>query len=380
MKIVSMLYQNSVFLKERNDDSMNFNEARLVIGFGSTNLLSQTSSFNAIRKKFPNAQIALCSSAGEIFGNEVLDGTISLLAIQFASTTLKTAQVNIKEFASIFEAGKALIQNLPQEKLKLIFVLSDGENINGSELVKGLNFHKNTNVLITGGLAGDGEKFEKTLVGLNQQPESGKIIAIGFYGDKLVLSHGSLGGWETFGLERIVSKSNSNVLFEIDNKNALDLYKNYLGKYAGGLPGSALLFPLSVTLAQNQKPVVRTILSIDNENQTMTFAGYIPEGSKVRFMKAHFDQIIDAASDAANLCLKMPENSPQLAILVSCVGRKIILGNRIDEEVEAVSEIFGSKTLLTGFYSYGEISPLNPLTNCELHNQTMTITCINETD
>ena len=112
----------------------------------------------------------------------------------------------------------------------------------------------------------------------------------------------------------------------------------------------------------------------------MTFAGDIPEGSKVRFMKANFDRLIDAASDAANTCLQMNSSEQKLAILISCVGRKIILNNRIEEEVEAVSEVFGNKTMLTGFYSYGEISPLKPMQNCELHNQTMTITCINELD
>ena len=76
----------------------------------------------------------------------------------------------------------------------------------------------------------------------------------------------------------------------------------------------------------------------------------------------------------------MNSSKQKLAILISCVGRKIILNNRIEEEVEAVSEVFGNKTMLTGFYSYGEISPLKPMQNCELHNQTMTITCINELD
>jgi hypothetical protein len=380
MKIASLLFKNNVFFKERNSENMNFNEAQLVIGFGSREMLSQEDFFDVIKNRFPNAQIALCSSAGEIFEKEVLDNTISLVVLQFKSTALKTTQVCIDDYTSSFDAGKALIENLPQENLKLIFVLSDGGKVNGSELVKGMELLKNKEVLITGGLAGDGTKFEKTLVGLNQKPESGKIIAIAFYGDKLVLSHGSLGGWETFGSERMVTKANANVLHEIDHKNALGLYKNYLGKYADELPGSALLFPLSIKLEEKQESIVRTILSVDNENQTMTFAGDIPEGSKVRFMKANFDRLIDASSEVASSCLEMSEDTPKLAILISCVGRKIILGNRIDEEVEAVSEIFGDATTLSGFYSYGEISPLKPLANCELHNQTMTITCINEID
>jgi hypothetical protein len=380
MKIASLLYKNNIFFKERNNENMNFNEAQLIIGFGSRELLSQDNSFNEIRNKFPNAQIALCSSAGEVFENEVLDNTISLVALQFRSTSLETTQIRIDDYSSSFEAGKALVQNLVQENLKLIFVLSDGGKVNGSELVKGMNFSKNDEVLITGGLAGDGAKFEKTVVGLNQRPESGNIIAIGFYGDKLVLSHGSSGGWETFGIERTITKAKANVLFEIDNKSALGIYKNYLGIYADELPESAQHFPLSIKLEEDQDPVVRAILSIDAENQTMTFAGDIPEGSKVRFTKANFDQLIDASTEAAISCLEMSKDTPKLAILISCVGRKTILGNRIEEEVEAVAAIFGDHTTLTGFYSYGEISPLKPLGNCELHNQTMTITCINEID
>ena len=288
--------------------------------------------------------------------------------------------MNIQDIESSFEAGKNLVYQLPKENLKLIFVLSDGGKVNGSELVKGLNFDLNKEVLITGGLAGDGAKFEHTFVGLNAIPQSGNIVAIGFYGEKIQLSHGSLGGWESFGLEREVTKSKSNVLYEIDHKNALDLYKTYLGKYAKDLPGSALFFPLSLTLSGKEESIVRTILSIDEKTQSLTFAGDIPEGSKVKLMKANFDRLIDASSDAASICLAINERTPKLAILISCVGRKLVLGNRISEEVEAIREIFGSKTALTGFYSYGEISPLKPFTDCELHNQTMTITCIDELD
>jgi hypothetical protein len=380
MKVAQILYQNDDFILGKNEDNLDFNDAQLVLGFGSSALVSQQKSFDALKSKFPNAQIALCSSAGEIFDITVLDDTISVVAMSFSSSTIQGTEISIDDYLNSFNAGVSLIQNLPSENLKLIFVLSDGGKVNGSELVKGMNSVKKEELLITGGLAGDGTKFEKTYVGLNKLPEVGKIIAIGFYGDKLEVSHGSIGGWESFGLERTVTKSINNVLYKIDHKNALDLYKDYLGKYAAELPGSALLFPLSIKLHDNQETIVRTILSIDEKNQSMTFAGDIPENSKVRFMKANFDRLIDAAQIAANNCVAMNKSSAKLALLVSCVGRKIILNNRIDEEIEAVSEVFGDKILLTGFYSYGEISPLKPLANCELHNQTMTITCINELD
>ena len=219
-------------------------------------------------------------------------------------------------------------------------------------------------------------RSNSTLVGLNEPPREGIITAIGFYGDKIMVNHGSQGGWEIFGPERVVSKSIGNQLFKIDEKNALETYKKYLGPDAEGLPSSALLFPLSVKIPDAEQSVVRTILSIDEEKGSMTFAGDIPQGSYVRFMKANFDKLTSAASTAA--IQTQGKKPPKLALLISCVGRKLILQSRIDEEVEAVDDVFDHKTLLTGFYSYGEISPFVTGSNCQLHNQTMTITTFDE--
>ncbi len=380
MKVASILFRNGSFEQEKNDENLNFKDADLVLGFGARELVADPAVYSQVNEMFPVSKLLLCSSSGEINGTEVLDNTISFTVVKFSSTEIKSAEVSISDFNNSYEAGRALMQNISPENLKFVLVISDGGLVNGSELVKGMNAVKGDDVLIMGGLAGDAARFEKTVVGLNKLPSQGQIVALGFYGDKLILSHGSLGGWESFGLERTVTKSKENVLSEIDEKNVLELYKNYLGKYAEELPGSALLFPLAIKIDDSEEPIVRTILSIDENNRTMTFAGDIPEGSKVRFMKANFDRLIDAASGAAGACIDVNSFTPKLALLISCVGRKLILGNRIDEEVEAVSEIFGNQTMLTGFYSYGEISPLKPFADCVLHNQTMTITALNEID
>jgi hypothetical protein len=377
MKTASYLYQNGLFTSDLKNSDFDDTNAQLVIGFGAKELLKDDI-YLKIKNKFPNAEIALCSTAGEIFDKQVYDNSVSISALYLEKATIQTTKVAIDNYQTSFDAGKSLIEKLPQEKLKLLFLLSDGSKVNGSELIKGINEFKNKDILVTGGLAGDGANFKDTVVGLNETPTSGNIVAIGFYGDSLQCTHGSIGGWETFGLERVVTKSDKNILYEIDSKNALDLYKSYLGKYSDELPSSALLFPLAIINPEDDQLIVRTILSINEEDKSMTFAGDIPEGCKVRFMKANFDRLIDAASDAATNCTAIYNNKPQIAFLISCVGRKLILGNRIDEEVEAVAEIFGDNTTITGFYSYGEISPLKPFANCELHNQTMTITGILE--
>jgi hypothetical protein len=357
---------------------MDNKNAQLVLCFGSKEKLKRVDIFSIIKKKFPSAEVTMCSTAGEIYHDAVLDDSLIAVAMQFNKTKIQVASVNIKDFQNSFDAATDLADKLPKEGLTYIMIFSDGSLVNGSELVKGLNAAVDKNVLITGGLAGDDANFKSTLVGLNEQPKEGEIIAIGFYGKNLVVIHGSQGGWEMFGIEKEITKSVGNVLYEINHYNALELYKKYLGPEVEHLPGSALLFPLAITVPGSSKPVVRTILSIDEDKKSMTFAGDVPQGSKLRFMRVNFDKLTAAASTAAHQTVLKDLDKPGFVLLVSCVGRKLVLGPRTDEEVEAVNDTFGNKTLLAGFYSYGEISPFNEGGNCQLHNQTMTITSFYE--
>lgn len=364
-----------------NGDRIEPEAKALILAFGDKQVLTSENIYDVLKAVYFNADIVICSTAGEIYDDTVLDETISVVIIAFEQTEVKTLSINIANQPNSFDAGKFLFNSLNSDKLSYVLVISDGGMVNGSELVRGLEYENTRSIPITGGLAGDGDKFVSTTVGCNSAPVQGNIVAIGFYGSKLKIGHGSMGGWDIFGPEKQVTRSISNRLFEIDNKSALELYKQYLGKYADELPGSALLFPLYVRPQGDANSVVRTILSINNTEQSMVFAGDIPEGSYIRFMKANFDKIIDAATWAASKSLnKFPIDGvqPKLALLISCVGRKLILGNRIEEETEAVKEVFGDKTIMTGFYSYGEISPLYENSRCELHNQTMTITTFNE--
>jgi hypothetical protein len=329
----------------------------------------------ALADLYPNAQVVLCSTAGEIMNNNVYDGSICITSVSFEKTTIKSAIINMKDYANSAYAGESIVKELQGDKLKHILVFADGQMVNGSDLVKGMNTVLPSGGSISGGLAGDAGRFEKTLVGLNSNVQTGNIVAIGLYGDHLQVSCGSRGGWDSFGPDRKITKADANVLYELDGKSALSLYKKYLGGLADQLPGSALLFPLSIRMTEQAQPLVRTILSINEDDQSMTFAGNMPVGAYARLMKANFDRLIDAAAGAAETCLT-PLNAakPELAILVSCVGRKIVLGQRIDEEIEGVRSEFGDATVLSGFYSYGEISPLDQGVGCELYNQTMTIT------
>jgi hypothetical protein len=353
--------------------------AQLVLVFGGSKALKDKERIAEVAKAHSGATIVGCTTSGEIAGTRVLDDSLVVTAVQFEHTKLIEHHVKMEGAADSRKAGADLGRKFDQNGLVHVFVLSDGLKVNGSELVAGLVSSLPASVAVTGGLAGDGSDFKQTLVWAGDSPEEGNVVAVGLYGDKLKIGYGSLGGWDAFGPERRVTKAKANVLYELDGESALSLYKTYLGEHAAGLPASGLLFPLCIKTEKSAPEVVRTILAVSEEDQSITFAGDIPEGSFARLMKANFENLIDGAGKAAQASHQsLPGSSPDLAILISCVGRKLVLKQRIEEEVESVRDILGEKTVLAGFYSYGEISPFTPSAKCELHNQTMTITTITE--
>ncbi len=353
--------------------------AQLVFVFGAKQVLKDEMLFQEIKEVYPVANIFGCSTAGEICGVRVLDNSIVTTAVEFEHTKLYGRQIRLDEMDKSYQVGRNLAESIPKEGLVHLFVLSDGLNVNGSALVEGLTSHLPGHVAITGGLAGDGSNFEDTLVFWNSVPQKDTIAVLGLYGDRLKVGYGSLGGWDPFGTDRLITRSSGNVLYEMDGRSALDLYKRYLGEYAQGLPATGLFFPLSIRTKESDTRVVRTIMSVNEKEQSLTFAGDVPEGAYARLMKANFDRLIDGATGAARNSLKDAHAvSPELAILISCFGRKMVLKQRVEEEVEGVREVLGPGTVLTGFYSYGEICPFASGEKSELHNQTMTVTTFRE--
>lgn len=353
----------------------------LVLVFGNRFMLEDPSIFNEVKSIFKDGHLVFGSTAGDIISESVDDDSITITAIEFEKSkfTIKTANIlSSGDEVGSFKVGKELIEQLPREGLKYVFIVSEGSFINGSHLTEGMNSATNDSLVITGALCGDAARFEKTVSSYNENPKEGEIVAIGLYGETLEVSFGTNGGWTPFGPEREVTKSKDNILYELDGKPALDLYKTYLGEKSKELPGSALLYPIKVKTSDERKSIVRTILNIDEEENSMILAGDLFENAKVQLMMTNVDSIVNAAEIGAINALEFRKNKPELAILVSCIGRKLVLDQRVEEEVEEVSEVVGKDTTIFGFYSYGEIAPFDGELNCHLHNQTMAITLISE--
>jgi hypothetical protein len=351
----------------------------LVLVFANRLLLENEAFLKNVAKEFPHGHIIYGSTAGEIAGTNVLNNAATVTAVEFEKSSFAIRTGNIFDFKKDAVAlGRSLYSNIPKENLKHLFVLSEGSFINGSSLINGLEEAIGSSVSITGGMCGDDAKFEKTLASYNEKPKEGEVVLIGFYGDTLEISFASYGGWQPFGPQRIITRSEGNILYEIDGQPALELYRKYLGEKANELPQASLLYPLNVTPPGAGNALVRTILNIDNENQSMILAGDAPQNSRVQLMMASVDSIANGANLAAQDAMRNRKTKPDLAILISCVGRKLVMDQRVEEELEEVKSVLDAKTVLTGFYSYGEMAPFFGSTICQLHNQTMTLTLVSE--
>lgn len=354
-------------------------EQTLVLTFGSRAYLDQPEALRELREAYPRSTVVGCSSAGEIHQTRVDDETLSVAVAKFDKTAIEEASVEVAQIEDSTAAGRRLAEALEDDDLAAIFVLSKGTEVNGTGLVEGINAELGSEVLVTGGLAGDGDRFERTWVLDEGDPRDSLVSAVGLYGNDLRFSHGSKGGWDRFGPEREVTRSQGSVLYELDGQPALKLYKRYLGEQAEDLPASGLLYPLAIHSRESDERLVRTILAIDEDDQSLTFAGDIPEGARAQLMKANFHRLIDGAAGAAGACVEMSDHQGEvLAIAISCVGRRLVLKERIEDELHAVDEVLTDGAHMVGFYSYGELSPYVEGADCALHNQTMTLTVLSE--
>lgn len=377
MRLQTLSYRASNGFSCSPDSSLD-SDSSLIIVFGAARE-DLTAPLRELRVRFPSARMIGCSTAGQIYGTQISDEGAVVAIIRFERTKVRAAVTDVEPDGSL-AAGQQIGRELRDPSLRAVFVLSDGTNVNGSALVRGICEIVGASVPVTGGLAADGDRFESTWVMHQGEAHAGRVAAVGLYGPHLRIRHGSKGGWDIFGMERRITRSSGNVLYELDDKPALDLYKKYLGDRADGLPATALLFPLAVrTSPESEGQLVRTVLSVNEAEHSMTFAGDMPTGALAQFMRANFDRLVQGASDAATMTLARggPAAGPTLSIAISCIGRRLVLGQRAEEETEATFHALAADAEQIGFYSYGEISPVTEI-SCELHNQTMTLTTLSE--
>lgn len=366
--------------------------SNLLMVFGPSHFLNQPQAFADLKQQFPLSTMVGSSTCGGIFGEDIVDDTLVATLIKLEKGQIKTHCHKLDHPSQSYDIGLKLGEDLIADNLAVIFLFADGLHCNASELARGINQHiNNPEIPVIGTLAGDDTRFKQTWVLSANLACEKSICAVAIYSDTLICNNAIGGGWDIFGLERVITRSKSNVVYELDDRPALDLYKEYLGEKATDLPASGLFFPLQVQLDKNSdEKYVRTVLSINEKDKSITFAGNMPEGCVAQLMKANKERLIDSAYEAAEEILqnyyeskiKDPETmiNNSLTFIVNGIGRRLVLGERADEELLAIRHTLGRKNKMIGLYTYGELASSKKKNKlCSLYNQSLLLFNLSET-
>ncbi|MGE0312745.1 MAG: FIST signal transduction protein [Lautropia sp.] len=353
-------------------------ERTLALVFGAAEQLDDPAPIAELRALLPRAKLVGASGAGAVSSMDVLDASATLALVRFEHTDMAVVGEEVAAVDDSRAAGIAIARRLvAREGLSAVYVLADGLLVNGPELVQGLNEILPRGVSLAGGMAGDTVAFQRTWTIVDGVPRQRHVTAVGFYGTRLQMQRGCRGGSVGFGPRRMVTRSAGNVVYELDGAPALQLYKDFLGEHASSLPGGASHFPLSVFRTPQSEAVIRFVLGIDEAAQSITVAGDIPEGSQVQLSRANRSDLLEGALQAASEATAGLESGPVLNLVVSCIGRRIVLGEQTEEELETTVEQLPAGSMQAGFYSYGEISASTDR-RCDMHNMTLTMTTLAE--
>jgi hypothetical protein len=353
--------------------SQDLPDAQLVLVFGEHAHFHAPACFTELRGRFPEARIVGCSSSGNLLGAQVTDGDVLATAVRLERGHVRMVGAQMQPGENVAVMARDLALQLKSPDLRHVLVLCDGLTVNATQLAEGLNA---CGVTATGGLAGDADRFQATWVMADAPARQNQVVLVGLYGD-IQVKNVFCTGWTEFGAERTVTRSEGKVVHEIDGQPALGLYKKYLGDLASNLPASGMRFPLSITTRPGGHTLTRTLLAVDEAAQSLTFAGEVPQGSTCRLMRTNLDHLIQSAEDASRSVVT-DGSAPALCVVFTCLGRRIVLGQMAEEELEAAKRRLGDHVVMTGFYSYGEIGPLGQVQTCDLHNQTMCMTTVAE--
>ena len=218
----------------------------LVLVFGAPSYRDAGNVVGDLARDYPKSHVVGCSTSGEIFDTSLSDDTLSVAVAAFEGAGARNASASVRSAADSFAAGQSIANELFDKELRGVLVLSDGLNVNGSELIKGLNTVLPESVVVTGGLAGDGARFQATWVISEGRPQSNLVTAVGFYGDRVQIGHGSKGGSGHLRPRATGDEVQQQCPLRTRRQAGVDLYKSYLGDRASELPASGLLFPLAL--------------------------------------------------------------------------------------------------------------------------------------
>jgi len=352
----------------------------LVTVFGSSQMTDHPEVFVELARAYPRSLIVGCSSAGEIQGTQVRDGSLAVTITRFDRTELALAWSEVPGAGDSERIGGELAQRLvAQGGLRAALILGDSPAVNGAGFARGVGRTLGDAVTVTGGLAADGSARGRTWLTVGGALKRGIAVAVGFYGPNVVVGHGVSADWLPQRAGWLITRGEGDRVYELDDQPAIEVYRAALADRGDELPEVAIWFPLAVGAA-GDAPVVRTVVGLDHQAGALVLAGEVSAGQTAVLLTADLEDLIGGGVQAAVGATKTgaPRSIDCLALAISCFGRRKLLGSWSGEEIVAVRDgLHAERTTVTGFYGYGQIAAA-PAGPAALHNQTLSLTVFSE--
>ncbi len=344
---------------------------------------------STLREALGDVPIVGCGTDGEIANGLAVD-SVSLMVL--ASNNVRAKSVVVEDLRSgSFEAAAQAAKALAAPDARVMILLPDGLSCNGTAIIKGAQSILGPDFVIGGGTAGDRGRFVKTHQIHGGRVYSGSLVALMLYGPpSLEVGYGVMSGWQPIGVARVVTRAVGNVVYEIDGKSALEFYKTFLGDRASQLPAIGVEYPFALvdesgrvgqssTVGGEEYLLLRAPMNVNHADGSITFAGEIPQGAKVKMTRAKSEAVIDASRAAATRASKQLSGTADAVMFFSCMARRLVLGRRTSREIEVARETFGLEAPMIGFYTYGEIANCGDVSpTCRFHNETATFLALRE--
>jgi hypothetical protein len=327
----------------------------------------------AIRQQFPQAEIVGCSTVASINDDFIVEHSLVISTLSFEHGMVNT--IGCDQISDFLEQFPFWLKKL--DSLRAIILLTtDASRHNGSWMQEVAD-QLPVDVLLAGAVASNHEPELGALFYHKQLDESG-VIAIALCGDGLTIEMGALGGWDSIGQEFEVTKTKGNVLYELNEKPALPVYRDALAEKGHDLFTDTIKFPLCVRPENNAFGYIRAITNIDTDNGSIEFGGPMIENTYARICKTNPNQLLDGAAGASTQLVQKMKQLPEFVLVFSSVRRQQILGDKINQEVDIIREDVGEQATIAGFYTFGAIAPLFESRDYVLQNQTISVLAIHE--
>lgn len=328
------------------------------------------------------------TTAGELSTKGFSTNTVVVLALNSDSLEFTTG-IGVKMSEDELQCGKTLVDDLLKkqtlEDALSLLVFPDGLGGDGCKVLDGINSALPDKLEIIGGCLGDGEEYSRTYQFYDGKVYEDSIPGVLISGQSSFKTGiGVRSGFESIGNKMFCTESEGTVVKKIDGVNALELYKELLGEERSKrLPGIFREYPFGlidekVAISGEEYFQLRCGFTANEDEGSISCSGSIPEGSAITITAGSRGDLINGARLAAEQAkTTLGDAEPKLIMVFSCIGRKLVLGRRVSEEIDAVQKTMGSDVPLIGFYTYGEIGPIDKgrssLSEAKFHNETLVI-------